>query len=194
MNACQTVIQQNLCQTLYLIRISSVGNNRLAGHKIYRQIFTGTNHVHIKPNLSSVHYLATYHSLVNSALAQELVLAGKTINLTELQSLIRDSKILDKCTLLKDLGILYKPKDDRDEENGIKDLRPVKDFLLNLVTTQSYMGVLTLISHSASQFPDAQETDIKLLIDMLCQERKVKIINPRARLQDQLICFIPQKL
>jgi hypothetical protein len=192
MNACHRAIQQNLCQTMYLIRIGSVGNPKLAGNQIYSQIFTGTNHRYIKPNLSYVHYLATYHNLVNSALAQELVITGKTITLQELQSLIRESKILEKCTLLQDLGIVSKRETGRDDTNGKKDSRQVKDFLLNLVKTQGYMGVTTLITQSTSQFPLVKESEVLLLIELLCQEKKVKIINPKAKLQDQLICFIVQ--
>ncbi|MFN6468999.1 MAG: ATP-binding protein [Nostoc sp. SerVER01] len=188
MNACQRSIQQNLCQTLYLIRIGSVGNAKLAGYKIYSQIFTGSKHIHIKPNLTSVHYLATYHSLVNSALAQELVVAGKVITLPALQSLIRESKILEQCTLLQDLGIVTKQKPDPGKRT--KDLRPVKDFLLNLVKTQGYMGVPTLISQGVSQFCYVEETETQHLIDLLCQEKKVKIINPKSKLEDQLICLV----
>ncbi|MFB2769289.1 ATP-binding protein [Pelatocladus sp. BLCC-F211] len=193
MNACQKVIQENIFQKLYLIRIGSVGNAKLAGYKIYNQIFKGTNHHHIKPNISSVHYLATYHSLVNSAVAQELVLGGKAITLQELQSLTRETEILHKCALLQDLGIISKQDPDGDDSNGTngkKDLRPVKEFMFNLVTTQSYMGVVTLISQSVHQFSYVNETEIKYLIDLLCQERKVKIINPKAKLQDQLICLL----
>ncbi|TBR60314.1 KAP family P-loop domain-containing protein [Westiellopsis prolifica IICB1] len=193
MNACHKTIQQNLCQSLFLIRIGSVGNAKLVGHKIYKQIFTGTKHHHIKPNLSSVHYLATYHSLVNSAIAQELVLGGKAITLQELKSLTRETEILHKCALLQDLGIISKQDPDEDDSNGTngkKDLRPVKEFMFNLVTTQNYMGVLTLISQSVHQFPYVNETEIQHLIDLLCQERKVKIINPKAKLQDQLICLL----
>ncbi|BAY77808.1 hypothetical protein NIES25_42770 [Nostoc linckia NIES-25] len=188
MNACQRAIQQNLCQTLYLIRIGSVGNAKLAGYKIYSQIFTGTKHIHIKPNLASVHHLATYHSLVNSAQAQELVVADKTINLPALQSLIRESKILEQCTLLQDLGIVTKQKPDPVKKT--KDLRPVKDFLLNLVKTQGYMGVPTLISQGISQFSYVEEIETQHLIDLLCQEKKVKVINPKSKLEDQLICLV----
>ncbi|WP_392532113.1 ATP-binding protein [Nostoc sp. C117] len=190
MNACQKAIQKNLCQTLYLIRIGNVGNAKLAGYKIYSQIFTGTKHIHIKPNLPSVHYLATYHSLVNSALAQELVVAGKVINLQALQSLVYESKILEQCTLLQDLGIVSKQKPDEENGTKTKDLRPVKDFLLNLVKTQGYMGVPTLIFQATSQFSDVKETETQHLIDLLCQEKKVKIINPKSKLPDQLICLV----
>ncbi|MFM6820262.1 MAG: ATP-binding protein, partial [Dolichospermum sp.] len=77
MNACQTVLQKNLCQTMYLIRGGDLGKPNMAGNQLYRQIFTDTNHVHIKPSLQSIHYLATYQSLVNSAKSQELVIGGK---------------------------------------------------------------------------------------------------------------------
>ncbi|MBH8564097.1 ATP-binding protein [Nostoc sp. CENA67] len=191
MNACQKVIQQNLCQRLYLIRLGRVGEPKLKGYQIYQQIFTATNHIHIRPNLTAVYYLATYHSLVNSALAQELVIAGKTITLNKLQSLMCESKILDNCILLQDLGIVTKQKPNEDNGNGKKeDLRPVKDFLLNLIKTQGFMGVPTLITQSSVQFPAVKETDVKLLIKLLCEEKKVKIINPKDKLQDQLICFI----
>jgi hypothetical protein len=190
MNACQRAIQENICQKLYLIRIGNVGNVKLAGYKMYSQIFSKIQNTHIKPNLQSVHYLATYHSLVNSVLAQELVIGYKTINLQTLQTLIRQSELLQNCTLLQELGIVN--KSDEPSENGKRqrDLRPVKDFLLNLVTTQKFLGVLILISKAAEQFPDVKETDIQHLIDLLSQERKVKIIDPKAKVEDQLICLM----
>ncbi|MBD2391692.1 ATP-binding protein [Aphanizomenon flos-aquae NRERC-008] len=189
MNACQTVLQKNLCQTMYLIRGGDLGKPNMAGNQLYRQIFTDTNHVHIKPSLQSIHYLATYQSLVNSAKSQELVIGGQTINLQRLETLINEYEILNQCTLLQDLGIVSKPNPKPNGKEG-KDLRPVKNFLLNLVKTQAFMGVTTLISQAVSQFPDVKETDIQHLIDLLCQERKVKIMNPKAKLPDQLICLI----
>ncbi|MCF4967107.1 ATP-binding protein [Nostoc sp. CMAA1605] len=191
MSACQRAIQQNNCHTLYLIRLGSVGQARLVGNQIYQQIFTGTNHIHIKPSLTSVHYLATYHSLVNSALSQELVIQGKVVNLQYLQSLMRSLKILNKCILLQDLGIVDKQQDyQNNEKRKTQDLRPVKDFLLNLVKTQNFMGVPTLIKNAVDQFPSVKENDVQLLIDMLCQEKRVEIINPKAKFQDKLICLI----
>ncbi|WP_028084558.1 ATP-binding protein [Dolichospermum circinale] len=192
MNACQTVIQKNLCQTMYLIRGGDLGRPNLAGNQLYRQIFTDTNHVHIKPSLQSIHYLATYQSLVNSAKSQELVIGGKTINLQRLETLINESEILNQCTLLQDLEIVAK-SNRKPETNGKegKDLRPVKNFLLNLVKTQGYMGVATLISQASNQFFDVKETEIRSLIEQLYQEKKVKTVNPEAKLSEQLICLIP---
>ncbi len=182
MNASHKAIKKQFSDKLYLIRIGSLGNVKLKGYQLYQQIFTGNKNIHIKPNLSSVHLLATYHSLVNSALAHELVLAGNTIKLPELQSLIQESQLLDKCTLLQDLGIVPKEIIELDPE-------PVKDFLFNLVKTQSLMGVPTLISHCIATFSDVSKNETKLLIQNLCKEGKVKILNPKAKLEDQSICL-----
>ncbi|MDJ0616701.1 MAG: ATP-binding protein [Calothrix sp. MO_192.B10] len=191
MNASQKVITNKICHKLFLIRLSSVGNGKLKGYQLYQQIFRGTHNTHIKPHLSSVHQLATYQNLVNSSLAQELVISGKTINVEELQSLSRESKILQNCVLLQELGVMEKPAS-VNNGNGrkIKDLREVKNFLSNLVITQHFMGIPTLVNQAISEFDYATEEDVKLLIKLLCQERKVKIINPKGKLQDQLICVV----
>ncbi|MEA5594466.1 ATP-binding protein [Rivularia sp. UHCC 0363] len=184
MNASLKAIQNQLCDKLYLIRIGSVGNGKLKGYQLYQQIFTGTENIHIKPNLPSVHVLATYHSLVNAAEAQELVVAGKTIKLQELQKLIRESQLLNKCTLLQNLGIVA------EIENTVKnrrDFRSVQNFLFNLVKTEKCMGVPTLIKNCMAEFPDVSESDIGLLIEDLYQAKKIKIINQKEKLQDRLI-------
>ncbi|MDM3854338.1 MAG: ATP-binding protein [Aphanizomenon gracile PMC649.10] len=192
MNACQIVIQKNLCHTMQLIRAGDLGKPNLAGNQLYRQIFTNTNHVHIKPSLASIHYLATYQSLVNSAKSQELVIGGKPINLQRLETLINEAEILNQCTLLQDLDIVSKQEKQSDTNGKVrKDLRPVKDFLLNLVKTQGYMGLATLISQASSQFSDVKETEIRSLIEQLYQEKKVETVNPEAKLSEQLICLIP---
>jgi GTPase SAR1 family protein len=188
MNACQKATDKNSCQKLQLIRTASVGQPNLSGNQIYRQIFTGTHHDHIKPTLSSVHYLATYHSLVNSALAAELVVAGKTVSLKELEALIRESGILNKCTLLQDLGIVPKPPSDPNP-----DLKPVKEFLLNVVITQQFLGRPTLIQNATGQFPTIAETQIDKLIDQLCQENQIQRLDPGADKKAQLICLVPKK-
>ncbi len=186
MNASLKAIQKQLCDKLYLIRIGSVGNGKLKGYQLYQQIFTGTENIHIKPNLPSVHVLATYHSLVNAAEAQELVVSGKTIKLQELQKLIRESQLLDKCTLLQNLGIVAKSSGE-DKDKTRRDFRQVQNFLFNLVKTEKCMGFPSLISNCMAEFSDVSESDIGLLIEDLYQAKKVKIINQKAKLQDRLI-------
>lgn len=185
MNACQIAIQKNLCQTMYLIRGGDLGKPNMAGNQLYRQIFTDTNHVHIKPSLQSIHYLATYQSLVNSAKSQELVIGGKTINLQRLETLINESEILNQCTLLQDLKIVPPGPDPKP--------LPVKDFLFNLVKTQHLLGKPTLIDNAISNFPTVNEAQINVLIQQLCQENKIQILNPKAKPEAQLICLVPQK-
>jgi hypothetical protein len=193
MNACQKAVQQNLCQTLYLIRAANLGTAKLAGNQLYTHIFTNTNHRHIKPDKSSVHYLATYHSFVNSVLANELVLAGKTTTLQELQTLTRECNILQKCSLLQDLMIVSKTSEEKDNGNGKHDLQPVKNFMFNLVKTQSFMGVPTLIQKAGEQFSVVKESEIQQLIKELCQEQKVEYFDPKAKPEDQLLCLVPKK-
>lgn len=193
MNACQKAIQQNLCQTLYLIRAGNLGTPKLAGNQLYRQIFTSTNHIHIKPNLSSVHYLATYRNFVNSVEAKELVLADKTITLQELQTLTRECNVLHKCSLLQDLMIVSKTSEEKDNGNGTRDLQPVKNFILNLVKTQSFMGLLTLIKETKAKFSLVSESEIQQLIQELCKEQKVEYFDPKAKPQDQLVCLVTKK-
>jgi hypothetical protein len=166
----------------------------MAGNQLYRQIFTDTNHVHIKPSLQSIHYLATYQSLVNSVKSQELVIGGKTINLQRLETLINESEILNQCTLLQDLEIVAKTNR-KPEPNGKegKDLRPVKNFLLNLVKTQHLLGKPTLIDNAISNFPTVNEAQINVLIQQLCEENKIQIVDPKAKPEAQLICLVPHK-
>jgi hypothetical protein len=192
MNACQKVINSNLCQTLYLIREAGVGNSKLAGNKLYRQIFTGSEHHHIKPTLSSVHYLATYHSLVNSALAGELVVAGKTLTLEELEDITRNSEILNKCTLLQELSIVSTKINSEDNGNGEEKLQDAKEFLLNLVKTQGYLARKTLIQNTIEQFPQVTQSQVDTLIEQLCQANTIQIIDPNVPPEAQLICFVPQ--
>ncbi|MBD2607736.1 ATP-binding protein [Scytonema hofmannii FACHB-248] len=193
MNACQTAIQQNLCQTLYLIRAGNLGNKQNVGNQLYRKIFTFTNHHHIKPDLPSVCYLPTYHSFVNSALANELVLAGKTITLQELQTLTRECNILQKCTLLQELKMVYPTSEEKDNGNGKPDLQPVKNLMLNLVKTQSFIGLPTLIKETKAKFSLVNESEMENLIQELCQEQKVEYFDPKAKPEDQLICLVTTK-
>lgn len=186
MNAAQKVIQQNLCQKLYLIRMASVGDAKLKGNQIYQQIFKGTRNFHIKPDLASVQILATYQSLVNSCISQELVIGGKTIQLPELQDLMRKSKILENCSVLQDLGLIAK-----DNSTGIqaKDLQSIKDFLLNLITTQQFLGISTLLSQAQNQYPNVSDSDIQGLIDSLRDEDRVKLMDTNKNME-QLICLV----
>ncbi len=192
MKACQKAIQENLCPSLHLIRAAEVGKPTNKGYQIYAQIFTDSSHRHIKPNLDSVWYLATYHSLVNAACAGELVVGYQTPNLRELEALIRESKVLDDCQLLQDLGIVQTTPIVTSPEKP--NFQPVKGFLLNLVITHQMLGRLTLIQNACSQFPQVNQSQIHQLIDELCHDKKILIHDPKAKLDEQLICLVPSSL
>ena len=194
MNACQKVVNLNLCKTLYLIREAGVGNSKLAGNRIYRQIFTGSQHHHITPSLSSVHDLATYHSLVNAALANELVVAGKTLSLQELEALVCETQSLHKCSLLQDLEIIPKENDGGNSNgHGKVDLQEVKQFLLNVVITQQFMGLQALVDQVCSKVSQVVEAQIDQLIQQLCHENKVQILDHNAKRESQFILLVTEK-
>ncbi|MEY3869328.1 MAG: hypothetical protein RLZZ338_3219 [Cyanobacteriota bacterium] len=189
MEACQKTIQENLCQSLHLIRAAELGSPRNKGYKIYAQIFTDSSHRHIQPNLDSVWYLATYHNLVNAACAGELVVGYQTPNLSELEALIRESKVFDDCQLLQDLGIVQTTGIVTSPEKP--NFQPVKGFLLDLVTTHQMIGRLTLIQNACSQFPQFNQSQVDQLIEELCHNQKILILDPKAKLDEQLICLVP---
>ncbi|GAB4288675.1 MAG: hypothetical protein Fur0025_22860 [Oscillatoriaceae cyanobacterium] len=202
MKACEKSLQLNLCQTLYLIRAESLGTHKNQGNKIYSDIFTGYPHRHIIPDMTSLHYLATYHNLVNAACAGELVVGDQTPNLKQLQELIRESKILESCPILDILGIFAgytriigvsgtpQKKLAAERETKKLEISQIKDYLLALVKTQKMMGRYILIQHTIDQFPDAQEYQINELIFQLCHEGKILIIDDTVPVESQLVCIV----
>jgi len=187
MDCCQKTLRQNLCQTLYLIRAEGLGRPTNKGYKLWQKIFTDSPHIHLKPELKSVHYLATYHSLVNAACSGELVVGNTTPNLEQLQALIRDSQVLHGCPLLQDLGIV--PQTDAIEKEV--DAQQVKELLLNLVKTQQFMGRQTLIKNARSEFDEVSDIQVEQVIQQLCQEQRVQILDPNAKPEEQLVCLVP---
>jgi hypothetical protein len=165
-----------------------VGKPNTSGNQVYRQIFINTNHRHLRPSLTSVHYLATYQSFVNSAKSQDLVVDGETIDLPRLEELIRELKVLHKCDLLQDLGIIEKKNVDREVNDG-GNRHEVKEYIFTLLRTQQMMSVSVLISTTSSHFSDIQRGEIEQLINSLCQENKAKIIDPTCKQEEQIICW-----
>jgi hypothetical protein len=223
MSACQKAVARNSDLTLWLLRTATEGKPNLAGYQIYREIFHNhPRHHHLRPALRSVHYLATYDSLVNSALAHELVIAGKSISLTELESLIQESKLLQRCPLLQDLKVVQQPSDEpagskieadkgddeetsskpkkgspiikvnKQEPEPINENKQAKEFILNLVITQQFMGLQAVVQSVRNQFPTLKKSDTDRLIQELCQEKQLEISDPHAKPEAQLIFWLPQ--
>ena len=194
LKACDKLIKnaKTSPQTLYLIRAERVGKAGSVSHRLYREIFTHSAHRHIKPDLTSLHYLATYHKLVNDACAGELVVGNKTPSLKELEALIRESGVMKKCLLLQDLGIVPSENKHIKKEEFKLDLQPAKDFLLNLIKSHQFLGRLTLIENTLKKFPQVKESEVETLIQELGQENKIQIFNPGAKPEAQLVCLVPK--
>ncbi|MDJ0595104.1 MAG: hypothetical protein QNJ72_34850, partial [Pleurocapsa sp. MO_226.B13] len=193
--AVEKAIKLNPNLSLIMIRSESIGNKNNQGYKIYEQIFNNSSHRHIRASLESVHYLKTYQKLVNDARSGDLVLNYQPLKSPQLQELVRQTKILEQCKLLQELGIVKvidRPNASSDEEDKkIQELKELKDFLLNFVKHHQFLGRATLIKQAKTQFYDAAETDIEKQIQQLVKERKISIINPQATPQERLICLIP---
>lgn len=182
--ACSEAIEQNICETLYLIRSEGVGNPNNQGYQLYQKLFSNSAHVHIIPNLTAVHYLVTYHSLVNDARSGELAIGQTIPTLAELESLIRQSNILSDCDILQELGITYA------QETSPENFLDVREFLVNRLMTQECIARQRLIEESRSQFRATSESQVQEIIDSLCEEHgKIKILDPNATSDQQLIYF-----
>jgi len=208
MNACQKAIAYGI--PLYLIRFATVGRPNTKGNKIYNQIFTGDRHHHIKPDLDSIHDLATYYNLVKEVREGDLTVGGKTLRLSELEDLIRQSEILDRCVLLQKLkviGGIESNEDSRTEIDpeiypnptppikpsiklSIKSHTQIPEFILNLVKTQQLIGLELLISNTLKQFSQADRSQVEQSIEQLCQDHQIQILNPQSPIEAQLICLV----
>ncbi len=186
MKVCQEAIAENVCEKFYLIRSESVGNPINQGYQLHQKLFSQPQHIHIIPDLNSVHHLVTYHGLVNDAIAGELVVGNTTPNLAELESLIRKSNILSNCRLLQDLDLIYV------KGTAVPDnLLNVREFILNRLITQHCIARQRLIEESCSQFSPASESQVQAIIDRLCQENeKINILDPQAKIEEQLIYLV----
>lgn len=195
MDACRKALQQNLCQTLYLIRAEKLPESNLKGYKLFQQIFTGSLHRHIIPYLDSIHYLATYYSFVKDARAGELVVVDKIFSLTELEDLIRQTKILNECTLLQNLetvNIQAKFRDKSTEKIKINNqIEEAKEFILNLIKTQQMLGRNTVIENARNQFDRLDLSELNQIIQELVRENKISLLGSDDNPEKQFVCLVP---
>lgn len=200
MKACDRIQKSGKCHRLDLVRTERSGKSTNQGYKLFQRIFLESNqNQHIKPDLDSIHYLATYNRLVNSVLAQELVLSDKALDLNGLESLVRDLQILDSCSLLQELKLVSKPIGS--EFNNVRvpsENRTIsgnknreKEFLLSFIQTQHLVSRRVASQTVLSQFPKLADGDINLLVQELCQETKIRILDESVAFDDQIICLIP---
>ncbi len=194
MKACEKALKQKFCDSLILIRAAQLGQPQNAGYRLFKRIFTGSPHRHITPHLNSVHYLATYHSLVNAAQAGDLVVGDLTPDLKELEAFIRDSQILHNCSLLQELGIVPADTGNGKEDNGDeleKVRQDAKNYLVTLVRNDGMMlGRKTLLENANREYSQFNESQLNPLIDELCQENKLQIPNLNEKLEKQVVCLV----
>jgi AAA ATPase domain len=183
MNACQKVTGAKL----QLLRTGALGAAKTAGNQIYRQLFESSENQHIKPSLASIHHLATYHSFVNATAARELVLGGKAISLPELAQLARETGVLAQVPLLQDLDIVTST----DPQPTLDKTTPLREYIMNLMTTQQIMGLPTLITSAQKQFPDQGEKIIDQTIAQFCDDQKLSLLNPTEKPARRMICWQP---
>ncbi|MEO0985521.1 MAG: AAA family ATPase [Cyanobacteria bacterium J06639_14] len=202
MRACERAIEQGRCDRLYLIRAANISQPQTKGYQLYRQIFAYANYLHMEPDLTSVHYLETYHSLMNAAAGGELVVGRTTPTVSELQALVRQTKVLNDCPLLQELEVV--PELDTEPgsaTDGDDDSLPVKQYrtqspykmaeqyALNLMATQQYMGLQLLMEMLLSQFPDLANGAAQAVIDTLIENKHLKVIDSTLSVEEQIICL-----
>jgi AAA ATPase domain len=192
MKTCQAALKKNMCQSIQLIRAERLGVPRNQGYQHYQKLFSNSSHEHVVPDLESVRYLATYHSLVNAARAGELVLGDRPLDLPDLVALVRRSEVLKQCKLLQDLKVFWEdelqPNPDRDRNDNSSD-RAVSEFLLALLKTQQLIGRQVLIESAIAQFPELDAPQIDLLLDRVIENHPIQILDPAAPPDAQLLKF-----
>ncbi|MGB3790469.1 MAG: ATP-binding protein [Phormidesmis sp.] len=218
MNACMRIREGQGRDRLYLIRKENLGTPRNRGYQMYQEVFSDKNHPHIKPDLVSVQHLETYHQLVNSAAGGELVIGTKTPHVKELQEFVRESGVLSTCTLLQQLGVVpsqsgdpvvlppvpHNPKIIDPTVSPPVAVTPIESpdplpqalavaerYILNIMTTQSLMGMQVLVENTQEQVPALDSAAVVDLIRSLCEANRVQMLDPNAPPENQLLCYVP---
>ena len=205
MRACERAIEQGRCDRLYLIRAADISQPETKGHQLYRQIFAYANYLHVEPDLASIHYLETYHSLVNAAAGGELVVGRTTPNIEDLQMLVRRTGVLNDCPLLQELEVVPE-LDDAPEETTAEEVSPTrryrprspqeaaKQYALNLVATQQFMGLQMLIETLQTQFPALTNGAAQEVVNTLVNGEHLRVLDPNVNLEEQIICLMPTEI
>ena len=189
MKACQKITQQGTRDRLYLIRASKLGSTSNKGYRIFSEVFDGKLHTHIKPDIESVHYLETYHRLVNAAAGGELVIASQTPDITQLQALVRQSGVLAGCKLLQQII----SEGDPGPTPPVDDMEIAQKYILNLMSTHSWMGLQAVVTSTQEQVPSLSNESVDKIIQSLCKTNRLNQIDPNASLENQILCWVPDQ-
>jgi hypothetical protein len=172
-----------------LIRVGRLGTAANKGYQLYTKVFENSSHQHINPDIASLHYLVTYTKLLNSVNSGELVIAGKTPSIKEFQTLARQEKVLENCSLLQELGITQTPHK-AEKSESIFDIPSVEKYIMNIMKTQQVLARLSLINMTVLQYSKIEVDKINQIINKLCHQNKIKILNPSDSYSRQTVCLV----
>lgn len=198
MNLCDELFRQHKYDVLVLIRYQEVGQAKNRGYQRFQQIFQTSPNLHIRPDLDSVHTLATYHSLYSFATNQNLTVGYETPDVKRLQELTRQSGVLNGCKILDKLEVLETvsppietPLVEQTPVNSSKNNQEIKEYILNLVKTTLFIGRKALTNQTLAEFKkETNLEEIDQLIQTLINEQQIKIVNPNEELEAQSISII----
>ena len=135
----------------------------------------------------AVHQLATHYDLVQAAKGKELIINDEAITPSELQALVLETGVLAKCTLLQDMNVVEPISDPEDDQK-------IKEFVFDRMATQKIVGRPALVQYCLSKcLYEITDAKLEKSIQELCEENKIKILNPRIRLEAQVIRLIPEE-
>jgi hypothetical protein len=189
MKLCQKVDEKKLCDTLYLIRVGRLGTAANKGYQLYTKVFENSSHQHIIPDLASLHYLVTYTKLLNSVNSGELVIAGKTPTIEEFKTLVRQEKVLDNCSLLQELELTQATQKGEAKAKEVN-LQPLEEYMMNIMKTQQVLARLSLVNTTVLEYPKAEPNQVNKIVDKLCRQNKIRILNPSDSDNKQTVCLV----
>jgi UDP-glucose 6-dehydrogenase len=99
------------------------------------------------------------------------------------------SKILNNCGLLEKLGLVVSNYDSDDQENANQQFKEYNNYIFYLVKSQICLNTQIIMQKTNYCFPELSESKIEALIQQLCWQKKLRIIDPKAPLESQLICL-----
>ena len=199
MSACEKVVKAGECDRLIFIRNEPFGSTKNKGYKLFQKIFSGNPHRHICPHLDSVHYLVTYHRLLNEATSGELVVGYDSPKPNHLKELVKQSGVFEQCQLLKNLGIIENSGDKGDKREIPRPQTPdpdikVREFLLKQIRSQGLLGVEVLINSTLAEF-DAialKDKDVVKQLKALERENYIQMIGNDKNIKDQSVFRVPE--
>ena len=72
-----------------------------------------------------------------------------------------------------------------------QDIAAAKRYVINLMTTQSLIGMQILVENIQEQVPAFESEDAVRLIHALCDTNRLQMLDPNAQPKDQLLCWVP---